>query len=333
MTEREEGNENHNATTSPQVPGISNRRKNGFQSPFDPLQMCTWGLFPLILTHYYAFLYFLLWDQLSTKIILTCLFTLFAIGASISVLLTCSIDPADDILCGLTPVPTANDNSHIYCYLCEVYVDNSSKHCRYCDKCVTRFDHHCKWLNTCIGAKNYSAFLSIVLFVFLLTVESLALSIALMVESFAFPVQFHNRINDTNRFSSYLGSEISLEGLQALLVISVVILFVLVAMVIQLGGFHIVLLSKGLTTYDFIVQEQKKARDAEAERLKQQTERLQQQAKSDRAIMASAKSSASIENHHSVHSISGVDRDKSCSRSDKLSPSLEMVANKIEEKV
>ncbi len=313
-----------NQNNDQQLPGIQHRRKNGFQYPLDTLQICTWILFPLIVTHYYAFLYFLLWDSLAARVILTLFFTLFGVVSALSVVLTCSTDPADDVLCGLSPIPQQpSEDNHIYCYLCEVYVDTSSKHCRYCDKCVTKFDHHCKWLNTCIGAKNYHWFLSIVLFVFLLTTESLALSIALMVESFAYPDQFHNRVNDTNRFSFFLGSSISLQALQALLIVSVVIMTALVGMLVQLGGFHIMLLHRGLTTYDFIVLEQKKAREAETEKIRRQTERLQQQAKSDRAILAQANSNNALET-----STPNVGKDQPSS----ISPSsVEMVAQRREE--
>lgn len=320
MSENNPHNDNRGSNEH-QLPGIINRRKNGFQSPLDPLQISTWILFPLIITHYYAFLYFLLWDELAARVILTIFFSLFAVLAAGSVVWTCTTDPADDVLCGLAAVPQQpNEENHIYCYLCEVYVDSSSKHCRYCDKCVTKFDHHCKWLNTCIGSKNYPSFLSIVLFVFLLTAESLALSIALMVESFALPSSFHNRVIDANRFSFFLGSSINLHALQALLIISVVIMTALVAMLIQLGGFHLMLLYRGLTTYDFIVLEQKRAREAETEKMKRQTEQLQQQAKSDRAILSQANSNAesNLSNQQSLH------------YSAQSSTSIEMVPQKSE---
>lgn len=151
---------NQNEETAKELPGIATRRKNGFERPLDYLQICTWLLYPLILTHYFSFLYFLLWNNLASKVVLTVLFCVFAVLSFISVVCTCSIDPADDALCRISQLPQQNsDENQIYCYLCEIHVHQSSKHCRYCDKCVTRFDHHCKWLNTCIGEKNYGYFL------------------------------------------------------------------------------------------------------------------------------------------------------------------------------
>jgi hypothetical protein len=296
MESEEEPNNNENRGSNDpnpnHPPGIANRRINGFDSPPDPLQISTWCLFPLILVHYYAFIYFLLWDYLEARIILTTFFTVFAVATGVSVVLTCLTDPADDVLCcdsATTPQQLpADSNDQIYCYLCEVYVHHTSKHCRYCDKCVRRFDHHCKWLNTCIGEKNYSFFLAIVFFVFMLVVESFSLSLALSIESFAFPSSFHARVIGDNHFQSYLGSEISLIALQTLLIASFFLLFLLLLMIMQLGGFHMMLTWRGLTTYDFIVSEQKRAREAESERMKKRMEKQQEQSKSDRAIFSQA---------------------------------------------
>jgi hypothetical protein len=316
----------------------SERRKNGFERPWDALQICTWCLYPLILVDYYAFVYFLLWDILEAKVILTILFTIFAVATAVAVGITCTIDPADDALCGVSTIPQTSTNDQIYCHLCEVHVHNSSKHCRFCEKCVVRFDHHCKWLNTCIGKKNYHAFLGIVLSVFLLTSELLALSIALMVESFAYPSDFEHRVIHVNEFTRFLGSPITIIGLESILVISVAVLCGLVAMLIQLGGFHIMLLWRGLTTYDFIVQEQKRLRDQDAERMRKQMEKQQQQSKSDRIILSQARNATDIQTVRPVESqneISLPNHDQiAASEENQIhSSSIELVASRGEEKV
>lgn len=269
------------AESKRKLPGIPTRRKGGFEQPWDYLQMCTWVLFPLILTHYFAFLYFLLWDSLAAKVVLTVLFIIFAISTFAFAATTCTVDPADEMLCKEVQ-PIYNDP--IYCYLCESDVHPTSKHCRYCDKCVVKFDHHCKWLNTCIGEKNYFYFLMIVLSVFLLTTESLALSIALMIESFADTDRFMDRIRHDNRFHHFLGSPISDNAVQSLLVVSVFFFLGFVAMLIQLGGFHIMLLYRGMTTYDFIIYEQKRQRDLEAQRMQEEFQRQQQQQKDQQQV-------------------------------------------------
>jgi hypothetical protein len=256
-----------------QPPGISTRRKNGFEYPWDALQIATWTLFPLILVHYFAFLYFLLWNALAAKIVITVVFIIFAISTGIFAYLTCNIDPADPVLCVFGFDHPADQTIH--CYLCETNVHSSSKHCRYCDKCVQRFDHHCKWLNTCVGEKNYRYFLGIIVSVFLLTLTSFTISSALMIESFVDTRHFMHRVHHDNRFEHYLGSPISQHAVQSLLVVSVAIFLAIFGMLIQLGGFHVMLLWRGITTYDFIIAEQKRQRDKDAERMQRTFEREQ----------------------------------------------------------
>lgn len=281
-------------------PGIPTRRKSGFERPWDYLQMGTWILFPLITTHYFAFLYFLLWDSIAAKVVLTILFGIFTISTFAFAGVTCAVDPADDMLCKEVNPPYTDP---IYCYLCETDVHPTSKHCRYCDKCVVRFDHHCKWLNTCIGEKNYFFFLMIVLSVFLMTTESLALSIALLVESYTKTDAFMHRIREQNDFRYFLGSPMTDNAVQSLLVVSVFLLLGFVAMLIQLGGFHIMLLYRGMTTYDFIIYEQKRQRDLEAQRMQQEFERQQaqlQRSESDSRRLASTSASNNAPAYTSV---------------------------------
>ena len=138
----------------------------------------------------------------------------------------------------------------MYCYLCEINVGMTSKHCRYCDKCVVGFDHHCVWLNTCIGSKNYPWFFTTVLASALFTITSTVLSIALVIESFNTP----DRISSLSYYTP-----ITLHGVQALLLLSVLVFLGWTAMVCQLGGFHIYLVYRGISTYDFIVEQQQKS--------------------------------------------------------------------------
>ena len=136
------------------------RRKNGFEWPFHPLQVCTWLLFVILLVHYFAFLYPLLWDYDVVRILITILFGVAAIFALVSAYKTCSVDPIDDAVLQRNPVVAGSEwnPDTVYCYECEVNVGPTSRHCRFCNKCVTSLDHHCLWLNTCVGAKNYRYF-------------------------------------------------------------------------------------------------------------------------------------------------------------------------------
>ena len=232
-------------------------RKNGLQWPPHKLQVATWFLFPLVLAHFYGFLMPFIWYKDSLGIALIVVFSFLSMLAVVSGYITCSVDPSDDsILCKPATVNDRPKSSTIYCYLCECNVDKSSKHCRYCQKCVTRFDHHCKWLNTCVGSKNYTYFLISVFSIGFQTSLSLALSIAYLIEAFAFENQIVNRLNNINY--QFI---IDLNGVKGITIVSTFILFPLVALVYQLIGFHCLLIWNNITTYEFIVQEQKRVRE------------------------------------------------------------------------
>ena len=186
------------------------------------------------------------------------IFGLSVVFVSVGVYKTCSINPCD---VNLLPVNDPRRQSaiavpkqespDIYCYVCEKAVSNTSKHCKFCRKCITAFDHHCKWLNTCVGAANYRYFLTAVFGISLTTTVSLALSLAYLVESWVYPDRIEMRGEEGFVAVTLLSTRI-------VSIISTVLLLPLVAMVYQLAGFHIMLLCKGLTTYDYIVLENKK---------------------------------------------------------------------------
>lgn len=251
-------------------------RKNGLQWPPHKLQVATWVLFPLLVVHYFGFLRPLIWLPDSLGIFITILFTVMCVLAVVFGYITCAIDPADDSLLNedgthktnnknLSNMPASGStqgDTTIYCYLCESNVDKSAKHCRYCQKCVTRFDHHCKWLNTCVGAKNYKYFLVSIFSVCVFTSITLGLSIGYTIEVFAFQDDIIKRLDDTGEEHA-----ITVNFLKGLSIISAVIMLPLVALVYQLVGFHFMLIYQGITTYEFIVLEQKRQRDRmEAER-------------------------------------------------------------------
>ena len=122
-------------------PQQQRKRKNGFQAPLNILQIGTWVLFPILIIHYFAFLYPLLWPYLSVRIAVTIVFLASSLGALISGFLVCYIDPADN---HTLRAITSDDPNPVYCYLCETNVECTSKHCRFCQKCIVGFDHHCK---------------------------------------------------------------------------------------------------------------------------------------------------------------------------------------------
>ena len=248
---------------------VGHVRTNGLEGPYHPLQIMTWIFFPLIIIHYFALLYPLLWtNSVAIPILITILFGGACIWTVVAVFICSFIDPADDAYLqkGLGNGNAAFNPDALYCYECEVIVDNKSKHCRFCNKCVVDLDHHCVWLNTCIGQKNYPYFLQTVCAVTIVSTTSYVLSLAYLIESFAYPEAFYLRMlvvlpAPSNRPAI----AIPLDGVRALIILSVVVLTPLIALVFQLCGFHSMLLCKGETTYEFIARHKSKRRTRQPE--------------------------------------------------------------------
>ncbi|CAM9134649.1 unnamed protein product [Laminaria digitata] len=165
---------------------------------------------------------------------------------------------------GQTAAGSAADKT--FCFLCQLHVNKGSRHCRYCDKCVDRFDHHCKWLNNCIGRSNYRYFVALLLSTFCMTSIQLGLSIW-------FVVKFHS---GNEKFSDRVDEEYGRLGTTG----HIVLVYIFGALVLpflgllaQLLGFHVMLISQDLTTYDYIVQEQRKERERREQRRKLEKER------------------------------------------------------------
>ena len=112
-------------------------RINGLQGPYHPMQIMTWIFFPLIIIHYFALLYPLLWtNSVAIPILITILFGGACIWTVVAAALCSVVDPADDAYL-LKDVGGGNatfNSDTLYCYECEVIVDNSSKNCRFCNK-------------------------------------------------------------------------------------------------------------------------------------------------------------------------------------------------------
>ena len=244
-------------------------RTNGLEGPYHPLQIMTWIFFPLIIIHYFALLYPLLWtNSVAIPILITILFGGACIWTIVAAVLCSVVDPADDAYLqkGVSGNNTTFTPDTLYCYECEVIVDNKSKHCRFCNKCVIDLDHHCVWLNTCIGQKNYPYFLQTVYAITIVSIVSYALSVAYLIESFAYPQTFYLRMlivlpAPSNRPAIVL----PLDGVRSLMILSVVVLTPLIVLVFQLCGFHSMLLCKGQTTYEFIALHKSKKRTPQPE--------------------------------------------------------------------
>lgn len=165
----------------PQQPAIAvpakQRRRNGFQSPLHPLQVCGW----LALLSLSAVTFLIVIPALHPAVQPAVRYTFVALLAvhAIVHLAAALIDPADTELLErqrrctgrlslksgrIVPVFDRHKHRHViengHCHLCDIRTtDNRTKHCSVCNKCVGRFDHHCKWLNNCVGRRNYAAFM------------------------------------------------------------------------------------------------------------------------------------------------------------------------------
>ena len=143
------------------------------------------------------------------------------------------------------------------CYLCQAHVFASSKHCRFCDKCVLRFDHHCKWLNTCVGSKNYAYFLAVIGSTCCFTFLQLCLSCYVAVEVTHPRRKAASEVCDLARRHA-LADAFGLSGYVVVVYAYAALLLPLVVLIGQLGFFHAMLVRQDLTTYEYILQEQRK---------------------------------------------------------------------------
>mmetsp|Transcript_24137 Transcript_24137/g.62173 ORF Transcript_24137/g.62173 Transcript_24137/m.62173 type:complete len:450 (+) Transcript_24137:101-1450(+) len=179
-----------------------------------------------------------------------------------------------------------------YCYICQIEVHKRSKHCKVCRKCVSVFDHHCVWLNNCIGAPNYRLFLATIwcTLVFLaVQVAGLLVVLAALLSDDeavwrAVLWRFSARLAGVEGAEDHEGpggvstaadgaggararaggaaqdvaAAPALERVPYASLVGAALFLSMPALLLvaQLCAFHIDLQRKGITTYDYIVQEQ-----------------------------------------------------------------------------
>ncbi|GAB2214463.1 hypothetical protein Droror1_Dr00018811 [Drosera rotundifolia] len=140
-----------------------------------------------------------------------------------------------------------SEDGMFYCSLCEVEVFKYSKHCRVCDKCVDSFDHHCRWLNNCIGKRNYRKFFTLMIFSLLLLILQWSTGILVLVCCFV------DRKTFTTDIISKLGSSFSMAPFVIVVAVCTILAMIATLPLAQLFFFHILLIKKGISTYDYIV--------------------------------------------------------------------------------
>ncbi|CAL1398773.1 unnamed protein product [Linum trigynum] len=134
-----------------------------------------------------------------------------------------------------------------YCSLCDFQVKKHSKHCRTCNRCVEGFDHHCRWLNNCIGKRNYTTFFMLMTFILLMLIIEGGTAVAIFIRCFT----------DKKGMEMELQTRLHMEFPRAVLATIAVLLVLMTAYssaaMGQLFFFHVVLIRKGMRTYDYIL--------------------------------------------------------------------------------
>ncbi|MQL71853.1 hypothetical protein Taro_004161, partial [Colocasia esculenta] len=152
------------------------------------------------------------------------------------------IVPGDE---GVAPDPKDDDIS--FCSLCDSEVKMHSKHCRSCNRCVDGFDHHCRWLNNCVGRRNYTTFVLLMVFVLLMLIEEGGTAVAIFVRCFA------DRRGMSKELEAKLHIRLPSGVLAAISAFLVLTTAYSSAALGQLFFFHVVLIRKGMRTYDYIL--------------------------------------------------------------------------------
>ena len=160
-----------------------------------------------------------------------------------------------------TPRPRAE----LFCNLCAYNVARGSKHCRACDKCVLHFDHHCKWLNNCVGSKNYHSFFLLVSTVLFQVLAQMAAGAYLLRWALVDKADASASLADVDRFP--LRASVNHQEFVVFLVAYLFAGVCLGYLVGDLFVFHLVLMRRGITTFDYITsQREKKAEEGSSSR-------------------------------------------------------------------
>ncbi|XVF33002.1 hypothetical protein REPUB_Repub17cG0130800 [Reevesia pubescens] len=242
-------------------------RRHGWQRPLHPLQMVGMAVYSFLVMAFYTFLGLLLGNRIA-EITVTTVFSFVIVvrcfrrlekkilrtfirrkyldpwktNVQMEPLLPFPLVMKDD---AISPDLKADDIS--YCSLCDFEVKKHSKHCRTCNRCVEGFDHHCRWLNNCVGKRNYTTFILLMSFVLLMLILEGGTAFAIFIRCFA----------DKKRIEQELERRLYIEFPREVLATITILLALFTAYgsaaMGQLFFFHVVLIRKGMRTYDYIL--------------------------------------------------------------------------------
>ena len=273
------------------------RRTNGFQKPFNPMQIGTWILLVVLLLQFGFFATPIL--PLAASI--PCTITVFLCGVSTAYFAyqCCIVDPIDSRLrCHLAnqgdrSYATKSNQSSTrgvhaeqdggptkFCWVCGIDVNEISMHCKFCDKCVMGFDHHCHWLNTCVGKENYEYFFRTVGSTLALVLVHGSVLAGLVISFFVQYSASQKQTGDEYYDNSTLQRSNDWFGLEAGLVVAIVnVIFLAVdlsciSLLCQLFFFHIRLRREKITTYAYIVRDGQRKHEASREKMQMGRRRI-----------------------------------------------------------
>lgn len=144
-------------------------------------------------------------------------------------------------------VRQSGEEDALFCTLCNAEVRKFSKHCRSCDKCVDGFDHHCRWLNNCVGRKNYITFVSLMAASLIWLIVEFGVGVAVLVRCFV------DKKGTENHITERLGVGFSLPPFATVVAICTAVSFLATVPLGELFFFHMILMRKGITTYEYVV--------------------------------------------------------------------------------
>ena len=247
--------------------GSKVKRKNGFEKPYNSMQIITWILLPLLIVQFILCISPIY--PIAASIPISILYIFFSFRSGYFGYKACSTDPIDSRLLvngdGNDIVSECLDGETKHCWVCETRVGQASMHCKFCNKCVATFDHHCQWLNTCVGEKNYDYFFNAV------------------VNTFLF-VLIHTLVSWITTTLYYVNNEVkqmteNIYGVKNTWMIYLIIAFGIITLISsilvgQLLFFHIKLKQRQITTIAFIIEDNAKKREKFKQKMKLKQSRV-----------------------------------------------------------
>ncbi|XP_077630844.1 palmitoyltransferase ZDHHC11-like isoform X3 [Crocuta crocuta] len=244
-------------------------RVNGWSWPLHPFQALAWTMvFIFSLANFGVFIPFLPpnWNFIAYGV--TGGLFLFHLVVHLTAV---SIDPAEATVrlrnyAEPLPIFDRTKHAHViqnqYCHLCQVTVNKKAKHCSYCNKCVSNFDHHCKWLNNCVGSRNYWYFFSSLVSASISLLCLITILLFIFIQFFINPAQLrthphYKNISDANTWLLFLPLFPVKTKTLGVLGIGLFVLLLSIFSLVMLGHlliFHVYLMSKKLSTYEFLTQ-------------------------------------------------------------------------------